>query len=123
MIRFQDGNPDIVDNPDLLPQAPVRHEVKVSQSGYLSAIAARQLGLAALGLGAGRLKKSDTIDPAVGIILHKRVGDQLAQGDLLAVVHAARESAAAEAERQILEAIAISAETVPRPAEIAAWVE
>lgn len=123
MIRFQDGNPDIVDNPDLLPQAPVRHEVKVSQSGYLSAIAARQLGLAALGLGAGRLKKSDTIDPAVGIILHKRVGDQLTQGDLLAVVHAARESAAAEAERQILEAIAISAETVPRPAEIAAWVE
>jgi pyrimidine-nucleoside phosphorylase len=123
MIRYQDGDPAIVDDPGKLPQAPVIHEVKASQSGYLESIAARQLGLAALGLGAGRLKKSDVIDPSVGIILQRRVGDPLASGDVLAVVHAADKAAAEVAEQKILEAITVSASPVEAPPEIAAWVE
>jgi pyrimidine-nucleoside phosphorylase len=123
MIRYQDGDPAIVDDPGKLPQAPVIHEVKASQSGYLESIAARQLGLAALGLGAGRLKKSDVIEPSVGIILQRRVGDPLASGDVLAVVHAADKAAAEVAEQKILEAITVSASPVEAPPEIAAWVE
>lgn len=123
MIERQGGNPAIVDRPELLPQAPVQHPVKVLSPGYLSSIAARQLGLAALGLGAGRLKQSDRIDPAVGIILHKRVGDPLSEGDLLAVVHAATDEAAREAEQRIRQAIRSSQEPVAPLEEIAAWVE
>lgn len=123
MIARQDGDPSIVDDPDRLPQAPVRHQVKAAASGHLQAIAARQLGLAALGLGAGRLKKSDVIDPAVGIILHKRIGDSLSQGETLATVHAANEETAREAQRRILEAITVCDTPVSAPAEIAAWVE
>ena len=123
MIERQGGNPAIVDDPSLLPTAAVQHEVRVSTPGYLQSIAARQLGLAALGLGAGRLKKSDKIDPAVGIILHKRVGDPLSQGDLLAVIHASSPTAAQEAEARILGAITTSSDPVTPPEEIAAWVE
>lgn len=123
MIARQDGDPAIVDDPDKLPQAPIRYQVKAQSAGYLKAIAASQLGLAALGLGAGRLKKSDTIDPAVGIVLHKRIGDQIAAGDVLATVHAASDFAARTAEKKILGAISVAAEPVRAPAEIAAWVE
>lgn len=123
MIRHQDGDPRIVDEPDRLPRAPVEHTVTAREAGYLQGIAARQLGLAALGLGAGRLKKSDVIDPAVGIILQKRIGDKIASGDILAVVHAADEKAAKTAEEQILQAITTSTEAVSAPDEIAAWVE
>lgn len=123
MIQHQDGDPGIVDDPGKLPQAPVQHQVKIQQSGHLQAIAARQLGLAALGLGAGRLKKSDVIDPSVGIIMHKRIGDKLEPGDVLAVVHAKHDDDASAAEKKILEALTISGEPVEAPAEIAAWVE
>ena len=123
MIRHQDGDPGIVDDPDKLPRAPIEHVVKATSDGHLQAIAARQLGLAALGLGAGRLKKSDVIDPSVGIILHKRIGDKLSSGDVLAVVHAATDEAAKTAEKRILEAITIASSAVETPPEIAAWVE
>lgn len=123
MIKHQDGNPGIVDDPDKLPQAPIKHAVKATDGGYLKGIAARQLGLAALGLGAGRLKKSDVINPAVGIIMHKRIGDKISSGDILAVVHAADADTAKIAEKRILEAISTSSEPVDAPPEIAAWVE
>lgn len=123
MISCQDGNPEIVDDPGKLPQAPIQHQVKATSGGYLESIAARQLGLAALGLGAGRLKKSDEIDPSVGIILHKRIGDKLAEGETLAVIHAATDEAALLAEKRILDAVGISSEAVQAPPEIAAWVE
>ena len=123
MIKHQNGDPAIVDDPDKLPQAPIERAVKATDGGYLEGIAARQLGLAALGLGAGRLKKSDVIDPAVGIIMHKRIGDKISSGDVLAVVHAADHDTAKIAEKRILEAISISSESVEAPAEIAAWVE
>lgn len=123
MIKHQDGDPSIVDDPGKLPQAPIEHVVKAPQSGHLESIAARQLGLAALGLGAGRLKKTDVIDPSVGIILHKRIGDKIASGDLLAVVHAADREASLVAEKRILEAITVSQSAVQPPPEIADWVE
>lgn len=123
MIRYQDGNPAIVDQPDLLPQAAVRHPVKARTAGFLESVAARQLGLAALGLGAGRLKKSDHIDPAVGIVLHCRVGDALHPGEVIAEVHAATQAAAEVAEQQIHQAMSIAQHPVAKPAEIAAWVE
>lgn len=123
MISRQDGDPRIVDEPDRLPSSPVQHEVKSVESGFLKEIAARQLGLAALKLGAGRLKKSDVIDPASGIVLNRRIGDKIEVGDTLAVIHAATQEAADSAQQQVLQAISLSESSVAVSPEIAAWIE
>lgn len=122
LVKAQRGNPEIVDNPDLLPKASVLYEVKAKESGYLSGLAARQLGLAAVKLGAGRLRKSDSIDPAVGIILHKRVGDKVAPGDVLATIHSNSEEVARAAAHDVLSAASWSEEQLAVPPEIAEWV-
>ncbi len=123
MISRQDGDPGIVDDPDRLPSSPIQHEVKANASGYVKEIAARQLGLAALELGAGRLKKSDVIDPASGIVLMRRIGDKIETGDTLAVIHSSSQEAANSAQRQVLESISLTDSKVPVSPEIAAWIE
>lgn len=123
LIAAQKGDPRIVDEPELLPQAPVIHQVRVPESGYLKSLAARRLGIAGLKLGAGRLRKSDPIDPAVGLILQRRVGDRLEKGDILCEVHAADADSAAQAEREVLKAALLSPDPVDPPADISEWVE
>ena len=92
------------------------------ESGYLKGLKARQLGIAGLKLGAGRQRKTDTIDPSVGIVLQKRIGDLLEPGDCLAVVHAASEQAAQAAEAEVLNSLTTSSNPVePEPA-IREWV-
>lgn len=122
LVKAQGGNPEIVEHPELLPEAPVQFSVKVKESGYLAGLAARQLGLAGLKLGAGRLRKSDPIDPSVGLIMKKRVGDKLEPGDELALVHAADEESAKAASLEVLRAVSLSAEPVAVEPEIAEWV-
>ena len=122
LIRAQSGNPEIVDHPELLPQAPIRHEVEIQEAGYLKGLAARQLGLAALKLGAGRLRKSDSIDPSVGLVLSKRIGDKLEKGDTLATIYAANPESAKAASIEVLRAVSTSEEPVSVQPEITEWV-
>jgi pyrimidine-nucleoside phosphorylase len=116
MVEAQGGDRRVVDDPwAVLPQAPVRQAV-ASPSGYLAAIDAEALGRAAVVLGAGRMKKGDPIDPAVGIEFFPRIGDRLEEGQEIAIVHARDAQAAGEAERQVLAALNIGldpAEAVP----------
>lgn len=86
-IEAQGGDPKVVDQPDRLPQASVQVAVKANQTGYVSAIVADQIGMAASMLGAGRATKDAEIDLAVGIVLEKKVGAFVDQGDTLAVIH------------------------------------
>lgn len=86
-IAAQGGDASIVDDPARLPQAPILLEVKVEEAGYVYAIEAEQLGLAAMILGAGRATKDATIDYAVGVTLRKKVGQSVEAGDTLAVLH------------------------------------
>lgn len=123
LIEAQKGDPNIVDNPDLLPQAPIRYQVRSDRAGYLKSLAARQLGIAGLKLGAGRLKKSDPIDPAVGLILQKQVGERLEVGEVLCEIHAASEESAQAAAREVLQAASFSPDPVHPDPEIAEWVE
>lgn len=122
LIKFQDGDPRIVDDTSLLPQAPIQHQVKAIESGYISALAAKELGMAGLKLGAGRLRKSDKIDPAVGIVLEKRVGDAISRGDTIATIHAASQQAALDAQAELLQAVNTSKERPHLNPEIAEWV-
>ncbi|MCU6710100.1 pyrimidine-nucleoside phosphorylase [Paenibacillus sp. J5C_2022] len=96
LVSAQGGDVCIVENPELLPRAERLIEVKATEVGYVQAIEAEQLGLAAMRLGAGRATKDDAIDYAVGITLRKKVGDSVEAGETLAVLHAQAGSEALE---------------------------
>jgi thymidine phosphorylase len=87
-----------------LPGAPVVRTVTAPSAGYVESIAATQIGEAALSLGAGRVRKEDTIDHSVGIVCRAKRGDRVADGDPLAEVHAATEDAADRAVSDVLAA-------------------
>ncbi len=88
MIIAQGGDPSVCDDVTKLPQAPYTCPVPAARSGYLTSMDTTRLGNAAQNLGAGRKQKTDTIDPSVGFILHKRIGDPVKQGEALATVYA-----------------------------------
>lgn len=104
LVHAQGGDLSYVDNPNLLPSAKFIETVSAPQSGFLSQINARIVGETAVELGGGRAKKGDPIDHAVGIILHHKVGNQVASGDPLFTVHANDETILTEAKRQLLDA-------------------
>jgi len=108
-IEAQGGDAAIVQHPDKLPQAPHVMEIKSEQSGYVQAIEAEQLGVAAMQLGAGRATKDQHIDHAVGVVLQKKVGDRVEAGDTLAVLHIREHNdAAAEAATRVADAYSYS---------------
>jgi pyrimidine-nucleoside phosphorylase len=88
----------------------VVREVHAPADGYVRAIGAVDIGMAALRLGAGRQTKNDTIDHAVGILCLKKRGDAIAAGDVLAEVHAREDGSAQQAEAEVLAAYAFGDE-------------
>ena len=91
-VAAQGGNPDVADRPaELLPKAPYRITVPSPADGFVHGIQAEEIGLAAMTLGAGRATKESSIDPAVGIVLAKKIGDPVRRGEILAILHAGRE--------------------------------
>jgi len=86
-VQAQGGDPAIVDDPGLLPQAALQVSVRAEKEGFVQAVEAESIGVAAMLLGAGRAKKEDAIDYSVGISLRKKVGDPVRFGDVLAVIH------------------------------------
>lgn len=87
LIKIQGGNPEVVDNTELLPKAKYNIPITAEGSGYVTAIEAEQIGLSAMMLGAGRKKKDDIIDFAAGITLEKKVGDSVNKGENLCILH------------------------------------
>jgi pyrimidine-nucleoside phosphorylase len=88
MVRSQQGNDQVAENLDLLPSTDKKVVIVSPAQGYISSLKAETIGLAAMNLGAGREKKDSEIDPAVGIILEKKVGDQVSPGDAVATIYA-----------------------------------
>ncbi len=87
MITAQGGDPKVCDEPSLLPQAHTIVEVRAETGGTLHKMDTARLGYLAQRMGAGRATKSDVIDPAVGFVLHHRIGDTVRKGDVLATLH------------------------------------
>ena len=87
-IAAQHGNPEVVNDYSLMPQAKDKKEVYAEESGYVAEINADAIGVAAMSLGAGRATKESEIDLAAGLILHKKVGEKVAKGDLLVTLYA-----------------------------------
>ena len=87
IIEHQGGDPRIVDDYDRLPKAPGRQIVAAPRSGYVSRLDAELIGRASVALGAGRDRVEDTIDPAVGVMVVAKVGDQVRAGDAVLELH------------------------------------
>ncbi len=87
MISAQGGDPAVLDNPGLIPEAAGKTAIKAESGGYLSRCDAMGIGLAAMNLGAGRETKESAIDLAAGVVLHKKEGQRVAAGEVLATLH------------------------------------
>jgi pyrimidine-nucleoside phosphorylase len=112
LVVAQGGDGHVLDNPDLLPKAALVELVPAPRSGYLSEVNAREIGLASVELGAGRAKKGDPVDHAVGVILRHKVGDQIKKGQPLFVLHANDQAKLAAARARMLAAHKFSARPV-----------
>ena len=87
MIKIQGGNEKVVDDSSILPKAKQHVDLASADSGFVAAIECEQIGTAGVLLGGGRAKKEDSVEPAVGIIIHKKLGDRVTAGDALCTVH------------------------------------
>ena len=88
IVSAQGGDTCVIDDPSLLSQASIVYKVKSRGSGFVGSIDCAQIGRAASILGAGRKHKEDRIDPAVGIVIEKKLGDRVDSGDTIAVIYA-----------------------------------
>jgi pyrimidine-nucleoside phosphorylase len=104
LVIAQGGNVEVVDQPDQLPQAKYVEAVKSPHRGYLSQIHARLIGEASVLLGAGRSKRSDPVDHAVGIVVHHKVGDLVEKDGLLFTLYANDQARLADAQALALSA-------------------
>jgi pyrimidine-nucleoside phosphorylase len=102
MIALQGGDRRVVDDPELLPRAQHTKQVASPQDGYLASMQCEHIGTACVILGGGRERKEDSVDPAVGIVLHKKVGDHVAAGEPIATIHYNSQARAQQA-RQLIE--------------------
>lgn len=86
-LANQGGDASIVDDLTKLPQAKYKIELPAKQSGYISKMVADEIGVASMILGAGRATKEDVIDLAVGLVLHKKVGDKVEEGESILTIY------------------------------------
>jgi pyrimidine-nucleoside phosphorylase len=114
LVVAQGGDVSQVDDPSKLPRAPKVETLRATRTAYISAIAADQIGIASVRLGAGREKKGDSIDLRTGIVLHGKVGDRVERGQPYADVHIAGKPGGADAIAMIRGAFIWSARRVPR---------
>jgi pyrimidine-nucleoside phosphorylase len=114
-ITAQGGDPAVLENPDLLPHAAVVEDLASPRAGAIAGLNALEVGRTAVLLGGGREKKGDPIDYAVGVVLHKKVGDRVAAGETLLTMHANDRERLAQAGRRLLSAFEWSDDPVTPP--------
>ena len=112
MIAAQGGDLHYIDNPHLLPQAPYIKKIYAPKSGFLKEIDALHIGRITVHIGAGRSVKGEAIDHGVGILLNHKVGEKVAEGELLASLYINNEENIAAVEKELAHAFIIVDEAV-----------
>ena len=92
MIIYQGGNPAVIENPKLMPQAQFQIKLPAKESGYVTEMTANEMGIASMLLGGGRQAKTDEIDYAVGLVLNKKIGDAVQKGESLLTIYSNQEN-------------------------------
>ena len=123
LIENQGGDGRVAYDTSLLPKAERKVEVCARESGYVSRIVTDNIGYAAKALGAGRTRKEDPIDPAVGLVMNVRLGDYVEKGQSLVTLHVNGGRGEAEAREKVLSAIGLSAEKPVLPPLIYGEIE
>ena len=113
MVELQGGDISAIDDPARLPGTEHRVAVPSRQAGYVTAIACEQVGTACVILGGGRERKEDSVDPAVGIVVHKKIGDKVSVGESLCTIHCHSDAQAARAKTLLEESYQIAAAPLP----------
>lgn len=113
-VAAQGGDADMVYHPERLPRAAFTESVCAGSDGYISRIICDEVGICSLMLGGGRETKEDVIDLSVGIVFHKKKGDAVQSGDVVATLHANDKEKLAAAKSRLLRAIAVSVEPVSK---------
>ncbi len=122
-IEAQGGDPDVVENTDLLPRARTTIPLESGSSGFIQGIDALEIGMAAKILGAGRQTKEDAIDLSIGIVLRKKVGDPVRKGEPLAMLHSDGDTAKIDpAVKRLSGAYVIGPENISPPKLILARI-
>ena len=109
MVELQGGDVSTIDDPALLPSAAHRVEVPSRQAGYVTAIMCEHVGTACVILGGGRERKEDSVDPSVGIVVHKKIGDKVSAGESLCTIHCHSDAQAARAKALLEDSYQIEA--------------
>ncbi len=104
LVQAQGGDLSYVDHPEKLPAAKLVEVVKSPRAGCIQAIHAREIGETAVALGAGRERKGEPIDPAVGFVFHHKVGDRVEAGEPLLTIYADDAGKLSEAKQRVLAA-------------------
>jgi pyrimidine-nucleoside phosphorylase len=110
VIELQGGDPRVCDDTSLLPRASETVELRAEKGGFLSRLACREIGHAAMLLGAGRETTESRIDPAVGVTLHKKTGDEVESGEPLLTVHVNERRGLDQALARLRAAVVVSPE-------------
>lgn len=122
-VQAQGGDPQAVYDTSLLPKASIKEEIAAPKGGYVSKIDCDEIGICSLILGGGRETKESEIDLSVGLILHKKVGDQVKEGESLATIYANDSDKLAAARERFLKAYHFSEQTVQKTELIKGIVE
>lgn len=116
MVKAQGGDENVILDTSNFKQALFKKEIKSKKSGYINHVNTEEYGMASLLLGAGRNKKEDEIDPSAGLILNKKTGDFVNEGDVIATMYTSSEDKFNLAEEKIINATIISSEKpIQRP--------
>ena len=107
MIELQGGDSRVVDDAMHLPKAKHTLQVMSPRAGFISSMQCEQIGTACVMLGGGRERKEDSVDPAVGVVLHKKVGDQVNENEPLATIHYNSDARGERARQLIAESIQV----------------
>ena len=116
MVEAQGGDPKVIDNPALLPQAALQRVIESPSEGFVTNVNARTVGQVSMALGAGRETVDSSIDPSVGILLNKKTGDRVGKGEPLCRVYYNQPAKFESVRQRLLEAFVIAPDRIePRP--------
>ncbi|WP_337864661.1 thymidine phosphorylase [Ignavibacterium sp.] len=115
IVKAQGGNISYLEDPEKYPKSNYNKQIKLMNEGYLSFVNTYEIGMAAIDLGAGRLKKEDKIDPKAGIIFNFKVGDKIRKADVIAEVFSDSKEKIKLAENRILKAVRLSNKQIKSP--------
>jgi len=115
IVKAQGGNSDFINNPGKYPESAYKKIIKSNINGYLKSVDTFNVGMAAVELGAGRLKKEDKVDPKAGIVFNYKIGDKINKGDVIAELFSDNKKSIFNVEKKFLNLVEISGNKVNPP--------